>query len=109
MSAGQDEKTIITSDNIVYCKTYSDTTVYFKQHEIKQLRNMGLEPGIEILAFKNAIVDPLYHVDSPYFVSYNSECNYGMLTLINLYKKILTPIYYKIFFRKQIILQSVCQ
>ncbi|XP_001606141.1 X-ray repair cross-complementing protein 5-like [Nasonia vitripennis] len=75
-----DDKQIITSHNIMYCKTYSDVTVYFKPEEVKQIKNLGLEPGIQILAFRKVVVDPLYHVESPYFISYTSLSSYESKT-----------------------------
>jgi hypothetical protein len=71
------QKKVIPPNNVTYYKMYSGVKINFTSSECKKIKNLGLEPGIEVLAFKPVMCDPLYHVTSSYFVTYTKYCNHG--------------------------------
>ena len=61
----------------MYYKTFAGQNISFKPSECKVIKNLGLDPCIEVLAFKPIMCDPIYHCGPPYFVTYTAACNDG--------------------------------
>lgn len=51
--------------------------IYFEPPEQKAFKNLGLEPTIEILAFKPIVIDPQYFIDAAYLVVNTASNHYG--------------------------------
>ncbi|KAJ8669769.1 hypothetical protein QAD02_001028 [Eretmocerus hayati] len=72
---GFDRSKFITSDSIRFYQTHGHLNISFTSSECRKIKNMNLEPGITVLAFKPISCEPLYHVRPANFVTYSPKCD----------------------------------